>query len=339
MPSTSALVTPSLVLYSSAITGGALLAQNPNLGFLGIKANLQGTCAAASPTANFILLSQVCTSNSVTFTNTSVNASTYTWTATNATPNTSNAGNAVFSFSAAGIQSVSLIASGNTGSASVTYTVNVGATPAITISAPSSICAGSSATLAASGATNYVWNPGNLTTSSIVVTPTALTLYTVTGSIGSCSATLFHTMNVVPAFTVNVTASSPSVCPGNSVTLTASGATTYTWLPGNLSGASVSVNPSSPTTYSVIGTNSSCNSNTTISLGIASSPTVTIQSTSTILCTGSTASLTANGAITYTWSTNANGSSIAVSPTSTTIYTVTGANASGCRSNAILLNP
>ncbi len=64
----------------------------------------------------------------------------------------------------------------------------------------------------------------------------------------------------------------------------------------------------------------SCNYNGPIA--IVGSPT---------MCAGSTNVLTANGANSYTWSNTSNGSSLAVSPTITTIYSVTGTNTqNGC---------
>lgn len=55
---------------------------------------------------------------------------------------------------------------------------------------------------------------------------------------------------------LNATASSTTGCTGESFTLTASGADTYTWQPGNLTGSSVVVTPTTSTTYTVSGTSS-----------------------------------------------------------------------------------
>ncbi len=59
-----------------------------------------------------------------------------------------------------------------------------------------SFCAGGSVILTASGATNYAWSTGE-TTNSIVVDPDATTVYTVTMTNGSCSATLSETVTPV----------------------------------------------------------------------------------------------------------------------------------------------
>lgn len=66
----------------------------------------------------------------------------------------------------------------------------------------------------------------------------------------------------VPPPSVSVNASVNVVCAGTSVTLFGSGATTYTCMPGNLIGSSVSVNPTSTTVYTVTGSNGSCCSST-----------------------------------------------------------------------------
>ncbi len=61
-------------------------------------------------------------------------------------------------------------------------------------------------------------------------------------------------LTVNPLPTVTVSSTSPSICIGSSATLTASGASTYTWMPGSLSGTSIEVSPASTTTYTVVGT-------------------------------------------------------------------------------------
>ncbi len=56
----------------------------------------------------------------------------------------------------------------------------------------------------------------------------------------------------------NVTVNSPTICAGNSVTLTANGASTYNWSPAaglsTTTGTSVTANPSATTTYTITGT-------------------------------------------------------------------------------------
>lgn len=129
------------------------------------------------------------------------------------------------------------------------------------------------------------------------------------------------------------------VCNGGSTTFTASGAgiSTYTWTSGPNT-ATYAVTPSVTTTYSVVGTTSlGCLSGITTKTLTVDNPTVTAASSATAyICVGQTATLTAGGANTYTWNTNATTSVIAVSPSVTTSYTVTGTSINGCVANAVI---
>ncbi len=71
-------------------------------------------------------------------------------------------------------------------------------------------------------------------------------------------------------------------------------------------------------TYSVSG----CK--TTSVTTVANTPTLTVSTNSNLICAGQSATLTATGATTYSWSSGPIGSVIAVSPTLTTTYTLTG---------------
>jgi hypothetical protein len=63
-------------------------------------------------------------------------------------------------------------------------------------------------------------------------------------------------------------------------------------------------------------------------------PTVTASAASATVCSGSSVVLTATGASTYAWNNGSTGSSITVSPTAATAYTVTGTSANGCTATA-----
>ena len=219
--------------------------------------------------------------------------------------------------------------------------------PVLTASAsPSSICSGSSTTLSASGASTYSWTDGtnNYSGNSITVTPTSNTTYTVTGTIGTCSATATVSVTVNPAPSLTVNATPSSICQGNNAILSASGANTYSWTDGtnNYSGNNITVTPTSNTTYTVTGTIGTCSATATVSVTVNATPTLTVNATDNQLCTGESATLTANGANTYSWSNGGNGSSITVTPNTSTTYTVTGISAEGCSNTAsisITVNP
>lgn len=222
-----------------------------------------------------------------------------------------------------------------------TQTIGLTVVPNITLTAsasPSIICSGQSSTLTASGASTYTWMPGSITTASTIVTPTTTTIYTVTGSNGTCynTQTVQVTVNTTPTLSITGTA---SLCAGSSTTLTASGASTYTWSPCT---GTVSCNanprvfsPTVTTVYTAIGTSSAgCVGSKTFTVTVAPTPTITVNSPT--VCAGSCATLTANGANTYTWSApiSSTVNPAVVCPTVTTIYTVTGQN-TGCPTTSV----
>jgi hypothetical protein len=73
-----------------------------------------------------------------------------------------------------------------------------------------------------------------------------------------------------------------------------------------------------------------------VTLTVNPLPSVSAVSNTSVLCVGQTATLTANGASSYLWSTLASGSVIAVSPTTNTTYTVTGTDPYGCSASAMI---
>jgi subtilisin-like proprotein convertase family protein len=228
---------------------------------------------------------------------------------------------------------------GCTGSNSVT--VQVGNTLNVTTNTPAAICAGQSTTLSAGGATSYSWSPAtglNTTSgSSVVASPAQTTTYMVVGTVGNCSDTSFVTVNINQLPVVNAS-NGGSVCQGGSATLSASGATSYSWSPStglsSATGSSVTATPSQTTTYTVTGTSNGCSSTAQVTVNVNFPPIITVSSNTTI-CPGTTTSLTAGGASTFTWSpstglNSTSGASVSASPASTTTYTVVGTAQNGC---------
>jgi hypothetical protein len=226
--------------------------------------------------------------------------------------------------------SYTLVAINGTCSSQANTTVSVTPLPSVNVSAtPSVVCDGDPATLIASGATTYSWSTSS-NSSSITVTPSVNTTYTVDGSnaCGTDTKTISVTVNANP--TVSAVSSSTAVCTGNSATLTASGANTYSWTSVG-PGTSIVVNPTSGTTYTVEGTDANgCKNMTTINLGVNPNPTVTAMSSPTAVCAGNSATLTASGATTYSWTSVGAGASVVVTPSMATTYTVEGTDANGC---------
>ncbi|RYD53204.1 MAG: PKD domain-containing protein [Sphingobacteriales bacterium] len=232
-------------------------------------------------------------------------------------------------------------ASGCSDTDQVTVTIN---TQAVLNISPNVIrCAGSPATLTASGTNSYQWTPSAglscTTCANPIATPATTTTYTVIGSNGSgCSDTDQVTVTINPAVTLAV---SPGVtrCAGTPAMLTASGATNYVWSPATglscTTCANLVATPTATTTYTVIGSNASGCSDTD-QVTVTVNPAVTlVVSPNVVRCAGTPAALTASGATTYQWSPSAGLSCTTcanpvATPTATTTYTVIGSNASGC---------
>jgi hypothetical protein len=194
------------------------------------------------------------------------------------------------------------------------------------VQSSTAICQGAVATITlnANGGTPAYTGTGTFTSN------VATTNYTVTDANGCVSSSVINlTINATPTISVN----SGAICYGNSFTITPSGADTYT-----VEGGNTIVSPSSNSSYTVTGTDvNGCVGNTAASnVTVNTLPTVVATTNNTLICTGETASLTATGATSYIWNTSATTAVIAVSPTTTTSYTVNGVDANGCENNAIV---
>lgn len=226
---------------------------------------------AFAPAANFSTAANICFGNPTTFTNTSTNSPTsYSWIMSGATPSTSAVQNPTVTYASAGVYNATLIAANASGTNSIVKSITITASPTITTGGPTSICAGSPATLTATGATSYTWNPGSLVGASVVVSPTVGTTYTVVGATGLCSGSKTKTLSINPSPTVTATPSSTFICAGQSVTLMANGAVSYTWMPGSITGNPIAPSPTTTTSYSVIGTGTnSCTKTTVITISVS----------------------------------------------------------------------
>lgn len=117
------------------------------------------------------------------------------------------------------------------------------------------ICQGDSATLKATGdGISYTWSNGE-TGSTIKVAPNTTTTFTVNGvSADGSSDIKTCTVTVIPKPNVTIAIDTPSINPGHSATLCASGAISYTWNTGQTTSC-ITVSPTATTTYTVIGAN------------------------------------------------------------------------------------
>lgn len=225
--------------------------------------------------------------------------------------------------------------------------INVSVVPApvvgIVSATPPILCSGGVVTFSTSGAVTYTLEPGGIIgTSPLTDVPLISTSYTLSGTnasgcVSNNNPSTFITVKETPTVTVN----SGTICSGATFTQIASGATTYVY-----SSLFPTVSPTlaGQYTYSVTGTGTNgCVSNTAIStLTVYALPSLTATATRTAICLKESVSITASGANTYTWSNALVGPSITVSPNTTTVYIVTGADIHGCANSSsasVLVKP
>jgi len=171
------------------------------------------------------------------------------------------------------------------------------------------ICPGQTVTLTApAGASSYSWQHDGSTTQSVTVTPaTTQTYFCEVYGLCGYKQMLEVTVVVNPNPTVTITPSSSAICTGNSTTLVAGGASSYTWSTTETT-SSISVNPSATASYSVTGTSNGCTATSSVSITVNNLPTLSADPTATNSnCGGSTGALTGavgsgTNPISYSWS-------------------------------------
>ncbi len=219
----------------------------------------------------------------------------------------------------------------------VTVTVNTPVAGTTSVTGPTSICEGESATLTANttgyvGGMSYQWSPGttlNTTTGvSVIATPTSNTTYYVTATATnvvngvSCTATssssIIYTVNVTPMPTITAPANKDqTVCAGGqieSIQFSCSNNCTVTEsnLPAGLNFNSniglITGRPTESGTYTITVSND-CGSVTASGTITVNAPAVTLQDLNIApACEGGTINLAANpsgtptGTVTYHWS-------------------------------------
>jgi PKD repeat protein len=187
--------------------------------------------------------------------------------------------------------------------------------------------------------TTWSWSfPGGTPATSILQNPSvvyatagnyAVTL-TATNDNGSNTQTINSYIRVFNPPTVSLSPSQPSFCPGIGVTLSASGATTYTWSPpaglSATTGSTVRATPAQTTVYTVTGSANGCSTTSTISVSPHTVVKPTINYDGTLL--------TSTSGPTYTWFFNSftipGGDQQFITPNYSGEYFVTVTDANGC---------
>jgi hypothetical protein len=213
--------------------------------------------------------------------------------------------------------------------------------------ASNTFCAGNTVTLSAAGSPTLNW----YTTISASVSAGSGTSFSVPGYSVAGTYTYYVrasnscTMSAATAiiFTVNPNpgvvafAASQFICKGQSTTLTATGATSYNWKPGNATSQTINVSPVSNTAYSVTGTASGCSGTAAVSIMVLPLPALKVTSFPNVLCRGEMAMLVVSGASSYTWNNGIQSPSLSVTPAVTGTYAVAGTDSlTGCRNSSSL---
>lgn len=214
---------------------------------------------------------------------------TYSWTFTGGAP--ANAATLVpgtVSYPTAGTFPISLAVTNACGTTTANTSVVIKPLPpALDPQVNSPLCVGGTANFTSntSPSTTYSWSGPNSFTGNqqnfnlTNVTTAQGGTYTLFGTMNGCtgpSASVTLVVNPIPVITV--TPPSATICNGESVSLTASGATTYTWSPSTgLSAtnvATVTANPTTTQIYTIVGSDGTCSGSTTATVTVNPLPVV-----------------------------------------------------------------
>ncbi len=238
-----------------------------------------------------------------------------------------------------------------------TVTVNVSPEPVFDLIDDDGICEGERITLGTipgNAGSTYDWSPSNsidpltLNTANPDALPIVTTTYTLTATNGACTATDQVTIEVTPDFDLSIELGPNQdniICPGESVDLTAIHTSQntpifYGWDNNLGDQASVTVMPSTTTTYNVTVNDDNCSKSTSVTIVVLSPPSLSGVINNTTICPGDSIALQPSGGqsgVEYVWTLEdgtivSNSTNPFVSPDSTTTYFVMATSEQGCES-------
>lgn len=211
----------------------------------------------------------------------------------------------------------------------------VNGTPSLSVSASAtSLCAGDALTLNSTSSATTTWNNG--VTDGVSFDPAVgTTTYIATATAGNgCVNTDTVTVSVHEIPVVIANASATTLCEGNNLTLSGSGADTYVWDNGVIDANSF-VPTVGTVMYTVTGfTNYGCSATASNSVTVNPVPTVTCNASASTICKGQSVMVYGNGADTYAWD-NDIVDSVSFEPAvGTFAYNVIGTASNGCTNTA-----
>jgi gliding motility-associated-like protein len=149
------------------------------------------------------------------------------------------------------------------------------------------------------------------------------------------------TVTIVNAPSPTLSVGSTTICPETEATLNASGASSYTWLPGNSYGSQINVSPLTSVTYTVIGENKyGCTDTVMASVFVSSYPLV-FAGNDTIVNMDEPVTLVGSGSDFYGWVPMSGGAplscnlchTITENPQQSTCYVLEAYNEFSCRNS------
>ena len=198
-----------------------------------------------------------------------------------------------------------------------------------------SSCNNQAITLNGSGAVNYFWNQN--VSNGVPFTPASNGTYLVTGFNANGCSQWDETNVSLGQLSINA-GQDLSVCPGDTVTLNATGAQSYTW-----NNAVTNNQPFVATqsgTYIATGVDGSCTDTDTLQINILPLPQINAGN-DTVLCAGGLVTLNASGGQNYTWN-NGIQNAVPFTALSSASYIVIGLSPAGCANQdtvVVVANP
>ncbi|MCB9187192.1 MAG: choice-of-anchor L domain-containing protein [Flavobacteriales bacterium] len=191
----------------------------------------------------------------------------------------------------------------------ISVTVNELPQPTISLSGPSTFCAGDSVVLTVTEGEAYLWEPNGQTTQSITVNESG-SYWVQIADENTCVANS-DTIDVIvnEPVTIEVVASgNTEFCDGGQVLLSASGGQSFQWAPNGEQTQSIVVTEAGEYSVEVIDLNGCSSSSDTVDVEVFALPEVEVVSSSMEICDGDSAQLTAsaNGDVTFEWLANGN---------------------------------
>ena len=233
-----------------------------------------------------------------------------------------------------------------------TIPVTVNSLPAPNLGPDKSICLGTTLQIQPGTFATYLWQD-NSTNSTFTANAVGLYWVLVKDNFGCKGIDSFRLLAFHPLPVVNILPLVPALCLGDTINLNATGSSaTYTWTPASIlsttSGSNVRAFPTINTMVTVTAKDSNnCVSLVSKNIIVKPLPVITQSPLNAVLCLKDSITLTVSGANTYNWSPNTGlnlsvGATVIAKPTTNIIYTVTGVDVNGCKSNKtipVVVNP